>query len=196
MPVRKDVAVTVSSQISLSHQAFDTAVIDSSVPVWRPFDCISQVFQKVVCFKHGNESIGHYLVSARCQMIFMPKGKITQSTMHYSPVHGGSGQCRGHRADPERCWRRWVVAFRVCTATGLPGAVRRKRTRADAAEVRVRVGSLKWIPDRCHGKPKAAREEVRAVRRTVKKSLFLQSEVRHLERLPTDAGGRLGPLLR
>ena len=51
------------------------------------------------------------------------------------------------------------------------------------------AGSLKWSLDRRRDNLKAVEEEVRAVRRTAKDALHLQSEVRRLEKVLADAGG-------
>ena len=76
----------------------------------------------------------------------------------------------------------------------------RERARTDALEARCEAlrrsdvearslaGNLKSYLGRCHEKRKAAEEEVRAVRRTAKEALYLQSEVRRLEKVLADAG--------
>ena len=49
------------------------------------------------------------------------------------------------------------------------------------------AGSLKWSLDRCHENLKAAEEEVWAVRSAVEDALYLQSEMRRLEKFLTGA---------
>ena len=74
-------------------------------------------------------------------------------------------------------------AARVATAEA--GCEELRRTEMDA---RSRAGSLKWQLDKCRDKLTAAEQETKAVRRTAKNALALQSEVTRLKNLLSEAG--------
>ena len=90
----------------------------------------------------------------------------------------------------------------MASAEGVAGAWPPPETRSAEArceelrrselEARFRVGSLKSQLDKCRGKLKAAEEETKAVRRTAKNALALQTEVTRLEKLLSEAGVESG----